>query len=226
MEVLMRSRIIRWIFIVVVFLLVSVLLGPWPVLAQEKTFGLGATMSIVTPTERHIFGDKFVLKREPMPEAQLVLFLSNIWSIQASYGGYEMAIRSKSTGVDYGELTVQPIRASLQYRHNYGDYPPYWDTTSYYIEGGVDYFLTDFETDQEIKDLMGDSSFDIEVDNRIGGHIGAGFDLFLTKAFSFSMDAKYWLAKSDVESEGSAGSDHADFELSGYSAGAGFKFFF
>ena len=222
----MRSLIIRWFFIYVVFLLISVLLGPWPALAQEKTFALGATMSIVTPTERHILGDKFELKREAMPEVQLTGFLNESWSLEVSYGRYEMNIRAKSDGVDYGELTVQPIRASLQYRHNYGDYPPYWDTTSYYIEGGVDYFLTDFETDQEIKDLMGDSSFAIEVDNKIGGHVGAGFDLFLTKAFSFSMGVKYWFAKSDVESEGSAGSDHADFELSGYSAGAGFKLFF
>jgi outer membrane protein W len=222
----MKSRMVRWFYIFVALSPISVLLGPWPVLAQEKTFALGASMSIVTPTERHILGDKFELKREPMPEVQFAIFLNDSWSVEASYGGYEMTIRSKSTGIDYGELTVLPVRASLQYRHNYGDFPPYWDTTSYYIEAGVDYFVTDFETDTEIQDAMGDSTFDIEVDNKVGGHIAAGFDLFLAEAVSFSMNLKYWLAKSEVESEGSAGSDDADFELSGYSAGAGFKLFF
>ena len=59
-----------------------------------------------------------------------------------------------------------------------------------------------------------------------GGHIGAGFDLFLTKAIAFSMNVKYWLADSEVKFKGAIGSGNDDFDLSGYSAGAGFKLFF
>jgi outer membrane protein W len=221
MEVEMR----RW------FIIMAVLFGIWiplsavPAQADDRHVSLGASLSAVTSTEGSLFGDRIKMERVSMPEAHLTYFITDSWSMEASYGRYETTIQSKNGGIDYGQLTVFPARLTLQYRHNYGHPPPYWDVASYYIGAGIGYFITNFDTDDEIRNFLADPNFKIKIKDSLGAHAAAGFDFFPAKAVSFSMELKYWVAQSDIKFQGASGAGKGHFDLNAWSIGAGLKFY-
>jgi len=207
MEALMR----QWLRTTISLFAVLVLLNSAPALAQERHLSIGASVAAVTSPYLTVFGDKIKTQTVPMPEVNLTYFVTDSWSLEASYGRYEMKIHSDSKGIDYGKLVVSPVQLAVQYRQNYGNPPPYWDVASYYIGGGVSYFITDFKDN---------STFNVK--NGLGGNANAGFDLFLTQTISFGMEVKYWIAQSDLE----AGAQTGHLVLNSYSIEGGFKYFF
>lgn len=216
----------RWfLFLTVLMVVTGISLSAVPARADERHLSLGVGLSTVTSTERSLFGDKITIDRATMPEVNLTYFITDSWSVQASYGQYDAMIKSKDSDVNYGKLTVSPALLSLQYRHNYGNPPPYWDVASYYIGAGVGYFITNFDTNSSIKNSLADPTFNIKIKNSLGGNVGAGFDFFLNKSVSFSVDLKYWAAQSDIKYQGSGGTGKDHFDLNGWSVGAGFRFF-
>ena len=135
----------QWLRTTISIFAVLVLLYSAPALAQERHLSIGASVAAVTSPYLTVFGDKIKTQTVPMPEVNLTYFVTDSWSLEASYGRYETKIHSESKGIDYGKLIVSPVQLAVQYRQNYGNPPPYWDVASYYIGGGISYFITDFK---------------------------------------------------------------------------------
>jgi outer membrane protein W len=195
---------------------------PAPVVPKENRLSLGAAYSVVVPNEKALFGDAVRVDKAFMPEVNLTYLASKAWSLELAYGRYTTTLKDKSLGADMGDLTVSPIRLSLQYRYNDGG------IASYYVGLGAGYFLTKFDTADAIRKVPSISNplLDFKFKNALGGQIDGGFDYFMTHWLALNLDLKYWLAQSNAKFEGTTnnGSDH--YHLDSFAAGLGLKLFF
>ncbi|HEY5649477.1 MAG TPA: OmpW family outer membrane protein [Nitrospiria bacterium] len=193
---------------------------------EAGRFALGLTVSAVTSTEGSMLGDKIEVARVSMPEVSLTYFISEAFSVELSHGRYETTLESRNGNFDYGDLEVSPTRLALEYRHNFGTPRPFWDVSSAYFAMGADYFSTDFKTSDEARSALGAPDLDISFKNSMGGHFGAGMDLFLARFLAFNLDGKVWFSNSEAKLKGVPVPDKSDFSLNAYSVGAGFKVMF
>jgi outer membrane protein W len=190
---------------------------------RENRLSLGAAYSVVVPSEKALFGDAVRVDKATMPEVNLTYLASKAWSLELAYGRYTTTLKNTTRGADMGDLTVSPIRLTLQYRYNDGG------IASYYVGVGAGYFLTKFDTADSIRKApsISDPTLEFKFKNAIGGQIDGGFDYFLARWLALNVDLKYWLAQSNAKFEGTttgSGSDH--YHLDSFAAGLGLKLFF
>lgn len=225
---LFRSSVLLFILLLISPLAVSaaeenqlgVVSPPAVSAAKENRFSVGAAISTVVPSEKALFGDAVRVDTATMPEINLTYLAANSWAVELAYGRYTTTLKDKDLGADMGDLTVSPIRLTLQYRYNDRG------IASYYLGIGAGYFLAKFDTANSIRTALSNPSLDFKFKNALGGQIDGGFDYFLARWLALNLDLKYWLAQSNTKFEGTAnnGSDH--YHLDSFSAGLGLKLFF
>jgi len=119
------------------------------------------------------------------------LGISKNVSIELSGLRFQNDVESSVDGLSEGQLSVIPIQLSIQLR---------LPVTRYfvpYILGGGGYYLNSFALDEEIINAWDALGFDVneKIENSIGYHAGAGFDIFITGKIALSVDVKYCLVK-------------------------------
>jgi outer membrane protein W len=189
---------------------------------KENRLSLGAAYSVVVPSEKALFGDAVRVDKAAMPEINLTYLATKAWSLELAYGRYTTTLKDKTLGADMGDLTVSPIRLTLQYRYNDGG------IASYYVGVGAGYFLTKFDTADAIRKdpSILDPTLEFKFKNALGGQIEGGFDYFLTHWLALNVDLKYWLAQSNVKLQGTTINDSDHYHLDSFAAGLGLKLFF
>ncbi len=215
----MRPHLFRYAVLLLILLWISPLTTA---AAEENRLSLGAAYSVVVPSEKALFGDAVRVDKAYMPELNLTYFATKAWSLELAYGRYTTTLRDTDLGADMGDLTVSPLRLTLQYRYNDGG------IASYYVGAGAGYFFASFDTDNEIRNSpsVSDPTFKIKFKNTVGAHLGGGFDYYLVEHLALNLDLKYWLARADAKFQGSSISGSDDYHLDSFSAGLGLKLVF
>ncbi len=119
------------------------------------------------------------------------LGISKNVSLELSGLRFQNDVEGSVDGLSNGQLSVIPIQLSIQLRLPVGRYfVPY-------VLGGGGYYLNSFALDEEIINTWDALGFDVEekIQNSIGYHFGAGFDIFITGKIALSADVKYCLVK-------------------------------
>lgn len=190
--------------------------------AEENRFSVGAAISTVVPNEKALFGDAVHVDTAYMPELNLTYFMTKAWSLELAQGWYKTTLKDKDLGATMGDLTVAPLRLTLQYRYNDGK------IASYYVGGGIGYFFTSFDTADAIRNnpFVSDPTLRIKTKDAFGSHLGGGFDYFLAQSLALNLDLKYWFAQSDAKIQGKTINRSDNYHLDSFSAGLGLKLFF
>jgi len=119
------------------------------------------------------------------------LGISKYISIELSGLRFQNEVEGSVDGLSNGKLSVIPIQLSIQLRLPVASYfVPY-------VLGGGGYYLSSFTLDEEIINTWDALGFDVEekIENSIGYHFGAGFDIFITGKIALSANVKYCLVK-------------------------------
>ena len=220
----MKKRIISSFFVVATLMLVLSQTS----FAQDMKgkFGIGARVAYI-----NYFDDDFSYSGlnvdvefddNVLYGGNLTYFVHQYFSFELSAGYVETDTDLKAAGyvVNAGEIEQIPILLTARTHLSTNT------KISPYVAVGIGYYLNDFNLSSTASSYLPAGS-ELDPDDSIGFHFGAGVEMFFTENLAFTIDAMYIINDTDVELKvpGSL-TQVKSFNLNNYNVGLGLKFYF
>lgn len=196
--------------------------------AQEpsaKRFAVGGRLSYYEVDDVNLGTGPYEPEAGGLAEGNFTLFLHRLVSFEFS-GGYTIANVNASVGGytgDFGEFTQIPILATVRI-HLW--HPDISRPSGFYFGGGLGYYINDHEISNAFKSAL--PGLSIEMDNSLGAHVNAGFEINLVGSLALNLDLKYiFMNEADVKMSGpTVGTTTSEVDLNGLLFGVGLKYYF
>lgn len=214
----MKKKIIAPFFIVAALMLVVSQVS----FAQdmEGKIGIGARVAYVNYSDDDLgYGIDMEFDEAAMYGGNLTYFVHSYLSLELSVDYVETDVDSEVLGVSVGIGEFEQIPVLLSLRTHLSTNPK----VSPYLTIGIGYYLNDFDMDDSIP-----AGYDIDPDDSIGYHLGAGIEYFFNEHFAFNFDLKYIWNNVDFDAKFPDGSSINDkkVDVDAFISGVGLKFYF
>ena len=210
--------------------------------AQDITnkVGVGARFMWLSPRTDSYLGDKGDLEGKSMFGGTLTYGINKWLSIELAFDyslrtNLKRVIGREISGVEkwvkVAKVRVYPLTLSAQLR--YLAPPEYYTWMVPYLTFGFGRYFVDCDVSKEYKDYYSPWRVKVDMKSAWGGHIGGGFDIFVSKNIAFNFEFRYFWADSDIcetlKIDNTIPSPYprkGEIDLDSWMVGVGIKFYF
>ena len=192
---------------------------------MEGRLGFGSRLSYIdySDDDYTLYGVEVdvELDEDIMYEGNLTYFFQDYFSVELSVGYVETDVDLSALGLSADAGEVEQIPVILSGRFHFSTNP----TINPYISFGVGYFFNDIDQNDPVVEFIYGAGAEVDVDDSVGFHLGAGVEFFISENAAFNFDFKYiW---TEVEAEvNKPGFTDEDLDINPYVLGLGIKYYF